>query len=196
MRLSFFVGVRGSGGRFPLTPASFCMNQEAVFQSLCLHGMCDPHDFMLLSSPFPIDFRSPILYDHSDKTLLPLPLTSFFTIHFARVGKIMKTKSDPNSDLNKQDEIIYFNLVQGLFFAYSCAYICLHHYWAENIFFGGKISLPIDISLAAVGTLFSIVILIYNRKNEPHKATRIACYVCAAYCFMKLIFLSMSYFLF
>ncbi len=98
----------------------------------------------------------------------------------------------PNNDLNKQDEIFHFNLIQGLFFIYTCSYICLHHYWAKNIFFGGEIDPITDIVLAGIGALFGIIILIYNKKNETYKANKIACYICAAYCFLKLLFLSLS----
>ena len=98
----------------------------------------------------------------------------------------------PNNGLDKKDEIFHFNLIQGLFFIYTCSYICLHHYWAENIFFGGEIDPITDILLAGIGALFGIIILIYNKKNETYKANKSACYICAAYCFLKLLFLSLS----
>lgn len=75
----------------------------------------------------------------------------------------------PNNGLDKKDEIFHFNLIQGLFFIYTCSYICLHHYWAKNIFFGGEIDPITDILLAGIGALFGIIILIYNKKMRHIK---------------------------
>lgn len=83
--------------------------------------------------------------------------------------EMIKMSNGPNNDLNKQDEIFHFNLIQGLFFIYTCSYICLHHYWAKNIFFGGEIDPITDIVLAGIGALFGIIILIYNKKMRHIK---------------------------
>ena len=102
---------------------------------------------------------------------------------------------NPRNDLNNQDEVLHFNLIQGLFFPYTCAYIFLHHYWARNIFFGGTIKPSFDMVLAGIGVIFGIIVLIYNIKKEAHRATKIACYICEAYFFFKLFFLLLNLFI-
>lgn len=99
-------------------------------------------------------------------------------------------KDDRPNDLNNRDEILHFNLIQGLFFIYTCAYIVLHHFWLRNIFFGGRIDPVLDVILALIGMLFGIVVLICNIKNETHKAMKTACYICEVYCLFKLISLA------
>lgn len=102
---------------------------------------------------------------------------------------------NPQNDLNNQDEILHFNLTQGLFFAYTCAYIVLHHYWVRNIFFGGAVKPIFDIVLAGIGMIFGIIVIICNIKKETYRVTKIACYICEAYCFFKLFFLLLNHFI-
>ena len=101
-------------------------------------------------------------------------------------------KGNQPNDLNNKDDILRFNLIQGLFFLYTCAYIVLHHYWVRNIIFGGRINPVLYAILALIGILFGIVVLIYNMKKETHKAMKTACYICEAYCLFKLISLVLT----